>query len=162
MKDNDESRPFILDTSALIDFSTWLPLDLNRTFWAKMEESLVEGKWILLDVAVGEIQQDNEGLKSWSKEQKRKGLVKTIEESHKNRAIEINSQYKMIDDTTARSTGDTYILSYAEANNLNMFTREKHRKNNDDLYKIPDVCIALKLKFIRRPRIFLEAIGYRN
>jgi len=162
MNDSDAPKAFVIDTSALIEFSIWLPVDLNKIFWSKMEESLREGKWVLLDIMVDEIRNDNDGLKSWCREQKRKGLVKSMDDSHKNRAVEINGSYRMIDETTGRSSGDTYLIAYAEANKLTIFTREKPRKDAADLYKIPDVCDALKLRYIRRPKIFLEAIGYKN
>jgi len=162
MNDSNPSKVFIIDTSALIDFSLWLPVDLNKVFWSKMEESLKESKWILLDTMVDEVRSNNDGLKSWCQEQKRKGLVKSVDDSHKNRAVEINALYTMIDESSGKSSGDTYLIAYAEANKLTIFTREKPRKNTADLYKIPDVCNALKLKLIRSPRIFLEAIGYKN
>lgn len=162
MKDGNDSNVYVIDTSALIEFSIWLPINLNKVFWSKMEETLREGKWILLDSMIDEILNENDGLKEWCKEQKRKGLAKNLEENHRNRAIDINNLYKMIDDTTGRSSGDTYLIAYAEANSLIVFSREKPRRDSSDLYKIPDVCSALKLKCIRRPKIFLEAIGYKN
>jgi len=162
MKDGNDAQVYVIDTSTLIEFSIWLPISLNKVFWTKIEDALKEGKWILLDTMVDEIRNENDGLKAWCKEQKRKGLVKSIDDSHRNRAIEINNLYKMIDDTTARSTGDTYLIAYAEAYKLTIFTREKPRKNSADLNKIPDVCDALKIKYIRKPKIFLEAIGFKN
>ncbi len=162
MNDTNTSKIFIIDTNALIEFSVWLPIDLNKIFWSRMEESVREGKWVLLDTIVNEVRNDNDGLKSWCQEQKRKGLMKSIDDNHKNRAVEINGSYKMIDETTGRSSGDTYLIAYAEANKLTIFTREKPRRDAADLYKIPDVCDAIKVRYIRRPRVFLEAIGYKN
>lgn len=159
---DDEQEIHVIDTSALIEFSIWLPIDLNKVFWNKIEESLHEGKWILLDIVVDEIRGQNDGLKDWCKQQKQKGFVRQITDDHRNRAVEINAKYKMIDETTGRSTGDTYLIAYAEANKLTIFSREKPRKDPADLYKIPDVCDQLKVKMIRHPRVFFEAIGYKN
>lgn len=158
----DEQEIHVLDTNALIEFSRWLPIDLNKVFWTKLEESLHKGKWILLDIIVDEVKSQNDGLKEWCKHQKQKGFVRPITDDHRNRAVEINAKYKMIDESSGRSTGDTYLIAYAEANKLTIFSREKPRKDPADLYRIPDVCKELNVKRIWQPKIFLEAIGYKN
>ncbi|MEK7144914.1 MAG: DUF4411 family protein [Patescibacteria group bacterium] len=162
MNPSEDKRVYILDTNALIQFSLWLPIDLNKNFWTKFEESLGKGEWVLLDVMVDEIKFGNDGLKKWCDRQKQKGLMRSITDDHRNRGAEINNTYKMIDDVTGKSTGDTYLIAYAESNKLIVFSREAPRKGNGDLYKIPDVCKALKVELIYKPREFLEAIGYRN
>lgn len=80
----------------------------------------------------------------------------------KDRGIEINNTYKMIDETTQKSTVDTYLIAYAEENELVVFSREAFRTSNEELYKIPDVCRVLDIQIIRKPIRFLEAIGFRN
>ena len=162
MNDAEKKRVYILDTNALIQFSVWLPIDLNKNFWGKLEEALEKGEWVLLDVMVGEIKYGNDGLQKWCDVQKKKSLMKNIDDSHRERATEINNAYKMIDETTGKSTGDTYLIAYAEANKLTLFSREAPRKDNSDLYKIPDVCKELNVQLIYKPKEFLEAIGYRN
>ncbi len=79
-------KVYILDTNALIQFSVWLPIDLNKNFWTKLEESLKNGEWILLDVMVGEIRYGNDGLQKWCDAQKKKGLMQSIDDSHRERA----------------------------------------------------------------------------
>ena len=157
-----QEKVYLLDANVLFDLSLWLPMDLNKNFWSKAEEALRDGKWVLLDVIAGEIKFDNDGLKKWCEDQKKKGLVKNIDNVHRSRAVEINNQYKMIDETTQRSTVDTYLIAYAEANGLLVFSREGYRKKPDDLYKIPDVCKALNVKVTRKPREFFDMLGYRN
>lgn len=162
MNETENKTVYVLDTNTLIQFSVWLPIDLNKNFWAKFEEALQNCKWVLLDVMVGEIRYDNDGLKKWCEAQKKKGLMRSIEDSHRERGAEINNTYNMIDETTGKSTGDTYLIAYAEDNNLIVFSREAPRKNGDELYKIPDVCKVLNVPLIYRPKEFLEAIGYKN
>jgi len=156
-----EKRIFLLDTNILINFSVWMPITLNRVFWQKLEEALQSGAWILLDVVVGEVKYD-EDLKKWCSGQVKKGLVKSISDENRNRAVEINNTYKMIDETTQKSTVDTYLIAYAEEHKLVVFSRESQRFNNTDLYKIPDVCDLLKIKNIKKPKAFLEDIGFKN
>lgn len=162
MNDVESKTVYILDTNTLIQFSVWLPIDLNRHFWTKLEEVLKNGGWVLLDVMVGEIRFGNDGLKKWCEAQKKKGLMHSIDDSHRERAAAINNSYKMIDETTGKSTGDTYLIAYAEAKKLTVFSREAQRKNESGLYKIPDVCKVLNVPIIYRPKEFLEAIKYRN
>jgi len=159
---NEYKEKYVLDTNTLIGFSLWLPIDLNKKFWDKMSNSLGKGEWVLLDVVVDEIKAKNDGLKNWCKEQKAKGLVKKIDNDHKERAVKINNDYKMIDETTRRSTGDTFLLAYAEVNNLAVFSRESNRRSEEDLYKIPDVCDKLNIKYTRSPKMFLQFIGWKN
>mgnify|MGYP001607131821 CR=1 FL=1 len=162
MTTSQEKRVYVLDANILFGFSLWIPRYLNKIFWTKLEESLQNGEWILLDVVVGEIKYDNGGLKKWCEEQRKKSLIKIISDNHKNRGVEINTIYKMVDETTQKSTVDTYLIAYAEANKLVVFSREAYRTNNEDLYKIPDVCKVLSIQMIRDPKEFIEAIGYKN
>jgi hypothetical protein len=157
-----QKRKYILDANVLFGFSLWLPIELNREFWATLEESLRRGDWVLLDVVVGEVKFDNGGLKKWCEKQSKNGLVKNISDDHKNRAIEINNTYKMIDEFTQKSTVDTFLIAYAEEQKLVVFSREGRRINENGLYKIPDVCDILKIQVTRSPKVFLEAIGYKS
>lgn len=155
-------RIYILDANILFGFSLWIPIDLNKNFWTKLEESLQNGDWILLDIVVDEIKYDNDGLKAWCKKQGKRDFIKRINEDHRNRGIEINNTYKMIDETTQKSTIDTYLIAYAEANELVVFSREGFRTSKTDLYKIPDVCKALNIEMTRMPKDFLGVIGFKN
>ena len=151
---------FLVDTNVLIGFSLWIPIPLNGGFWNKLEEALKNDKWVLVDVVVKEIKY-NSDLEKWCKKQENKGLVKKICDDNKYKAIKINNQYKMIDEVTHKSTVDTYLIAYAEANNLGIFSRESPRANSTDLYKIPDVCDKLKIERIKQPMVFFKKIGFK-
>lgn len=161
MNASPQKKIYVLDTNILIGFYQWIPIDLNKNFWTKFEESLKKGEWVLLDVVVDEIKFEND-LKKWCVEQKKNSLVKNIDENCRNRGVEINNAYKMIDEATQNSTADTYLIAYAEANNLVIFSREGRRTKDTDLYKIPDVCDILKIEVIRNPIVFLRTIGFKN
>lgn len=154
-------KTYVIDTNVLIEFSIWIPISLNNYFWSKLEDALKNGEWILLDVVVDEILYMPE-LKKWCQRQKHAGFVKSITDDNRNRAVEINSLYPMIDKNTAKSTVDTYLIAYAEASGLTIFSRESPRKSVSDVYKIPDTCTALKVDRIARPEPFLTAIGFKN
>lgn len=159
MNEEVEKTKYILDTNILIGFAVWCPISLNKTFWDKLAQSLSDGDWILLDVVVGEVLYDIE-LKKWFKEQDRKGLVKSVRDEDRERAIEINNIYEMIDEETQKSTVDTYIVAFAEANKLGIFSQESPRRMSTEPYKIPDVCDELKIKRIKKPVVFLKGIGF--
>lgn len=161
MNNQTEKEVYLVDTSFLLDFALWIPLDLNNYFWSHLQTALKNGTWILLDVVMNEIRSKGP-LKSWCENQKRNGLVIAISESDKNRGVAINNTYPMIDQATGRSETDTYLIAYAEANGLTVVSRESYRENNTELHKIPDVCAALKISLIRQPRAFLERIGFCN
>jgi hypothetical protein len=152
---------YVLDTNVLIGLSLWLPISLNGAFWERLGESLENGDWVLLDAVVGEIKY-NQDLIKWCKDQQKKGLVSIVTDDHKNRGVEINNLYKMIDDVTQKSTVDTYLVAYAEEKGFAVFSRESPRENSTKLYKIPDVCTILKIQRINKPEKFMQEIGYTN
>lgn len=156
-----ESATYILDTNILIGFALWRPIPMSTSFWDRMSETLAEGKWILLNEVVDEIKY-NKPLEKWCRQQKSQGLITNLPDECRYRGFEINGDYSMIDLATGGSTVDTYIIAYAELNKVRIFTRESHRDSNkpDALYKIPDVCDKLKIKFTRKPETFLRDIDF--
>lgn len=152
---------YLVDTNVLIEFSLWksMSLNLNNEFWSKLSDALKIGNWVLLDVVVKEVLYDND-LITWFKELNKKGLITKLKDENRERAVEINNLYKMIDETNGKSEVDTFLIAYAEANNLGIFSRESPRKSTDDLYKIPDVCQILNIKRVSKPRVFLKEIGF--
>ena len=161
MNNNPSTTKYVMDTSMLIGFSRWIPISLNRSFWGVLEKSLQDSKWVLLDVVVNEIKSNNP-LVDWCKKQKVNGLVTNISDDDKNGGIKINNDYPMIDQITFKSETDTYIVAHALNNKMGVFSAEMEKLPNESLYKIPDVCKKLNVKFIYRPKDFLESIDFRN
>lgn len=158
MTEEGLTKKYLLDTNVLVELDRWIPSDLNPEFWTTLEEALGEGKWVLLDIVVKEIIHPKP-LVAWCQRQKSKGYVSKVEDAQKERGVEINTSYPMIDEVTRRSETDTYLIAYAETYNLIVFSREGKRKLSEILLKIPDVCLALGIPFIREPREFYEHIG---
>lgn len=155
---------YLVDTNVLIDLSLWKPMSLNFNdeFWVKLKDALKGGDWILLDVVVNEVRFDHDKnlLIKWLKDLNKEGLVTKLDDNYRNRGIEINNEYKMIDGSTGKSEVDTYLIAYAEANHLGIFSRESFRKKATDLYKIPDVCKTLNIERVNKPKAFLKDIGF--
>jgi hypothetical protein len=164
MTDNQTKIKYLVDANVLIDLSLWKPISLNwnNEFWLKLSKALEFGDWVLLDVVVKEVKydHDNNSLIKWLKELNKSGLITKLENEYRVRGVEINNQYRMIDATTGKSEVDTYLIAFAEANNLGIFSRESFRKNIADLYKIPDVCQILNIKRVNKPKAFFKEIGF--
>jgi hypothetical protein len=164
MRNIPEKTKYLLDTNVLIGFALWKPiaLNFNNNFWSKLSETLSKDDWVLLNVVVDEINKgySNSELKRWCEKQKRSGFMRKLSDQNKNRGIEINNKYEMIDQYTQKSKIDTYLIAYAEEQGLGIFSRESYRKNSNFLYKIPDVCDKLKIKRLRKPKAFLTEIGF--
>ena len=161
MTDSRKIQVYVVDTNILINFSVWIPIKLNKFFWSFMEDSLKDGKWVLLDIVVNEIQFDID-LVAWCQKQKRNGLVRKISIDDRKRGIEINRDHPMIDQATMKSETDTYLIAYAERNAMVVFSREGFKKPTETLFKIPDVCKILKIFCFKKPQKYLDAIGFSN
>ncbi len=154
------TEQYILDTNVLVGFSHWLPMEYHPDFWKKLRQALEDGKWILLEEVIDEVKYP-EDLKKWCKAAKSAKLTVKLSEEEYFRAVEINNLYPMIDQDTFKSTVDTQIIALAESRGFSVFSQESKRIDEAKPHKIPDVCILLKLKCIKRIKIFLKNIGYR-
>lgn len=151
---------YIVDANFLINFHKWMPRSQFPAFWQELERTLQEGKWILLDVVVSEV--DREGpMKQWCTKQKQAGFVMKVTDTDKLAGAEINNLYSMIDANSGRSTTDTYIIAHARANGYGVVSDESPRINDTKPYKIPDVCDALRIPRMRKPEVFYRRMEIR-
>lgn len=159
---NNKNCKYVLDTNVLIRFAFWCPIKYNSSFWVELEKLLLKREVILLDVVFKEIQTSDKVFKRWLKKQKDGGLITKVDDSVRNKALEINNKYNIIDSETHKSTGDTYIIAYAVLNNLAVFTEESRKRPYHKLNKIPDVCNFLKVNYTRKPVVFMNDLGFKN
>jgi hypothetical protein len=152
---NTEQKGFkyVIDTNYLIGFSIWLPVTYNENFWNNLEILVESGKVLILDVVANEVTRKGD-LKTWCKKLKQKNLLTSIENTDRNRAIEINNLYPMIDETSGNSEVDTYIVAFSERTSHTLLSREAPRKSSNVPFKIPDVCNKLNINTIRWPEDF--------
>jgi hypothetical protein len=151
---------YIVDANFLINFHKWMPRSVFPAFWQELERTLQEGKWILLDVVVAEVNREGP-MKQWCNKQKQAGLVMKVTDADKLEAAQINGQYPMIDANSGRSTTDTYIIAHAKANGYGIVSDESPRVREGDLHKIPDVCDALKIPRRKRADVFYREMGIK-
>ena len=150
------SNQYVIDTNILISFRIFTPMNIHKTFWNRMTDAVKQGKLIFIQDVAEECK--DPFLKLWLKTVS--NSVTRIDDNLRNRAIEINNQYPMIDrtSTTIKSQADPVIIAFAEKNKDIVFSHEKNRKKDDDLYKIPDVCEILKIRCVRWPDKVLPKI----
>jgi len=161
MNDSEQNRIFVLDTNILIEMNRWIPLGLCPEFWQLLGQALHDKKWVLLDIVVKEVGFP-QTLVDWCKKQKDAGLVTEIEDSHRQRGVEINGLYKMIDEASGKSESDTYLIAYAEISGMVVLSREGPKKPAETLFKVPDVCGKLNIPCSREPGEFYRKIGFTS
>ena len=154
-----KEQSMVLDTNFLIKFNEWLPQKLYPDFWQQLEDSLIAGKWLLLDVVVKEVHGKKSPLCRWLKRQSDNNRVSIVSDEEKIRGMVINNSYQVMDDVSRKSETDLYIISYAEKNKLAVVTYERKKNPDELLNKIPDVCDKMRIKCFRRPLQFYERIG---
>ncbi|MBP9717342.1 MAG: DUF4411 family protein [Candidatus Pacebacteria bacterium] len=149
---------YIVDANFLINFNKWMPRSTFPEFWQELERTLQEGKWVLLDVVVSEVNREGP-MRQWCNKQMQAGLVAKVTDTDKIAGAQINNQYTMIDANSGRSTNDTYIIAHAKSNGYGVVSDETPRVSDSKPYKIPDVCEALKIPRLRKPEVFYRHIG---
>jgi predicted nucleic acid-binding protein len=157
-RESHNDTVYIVDANFLINFHKWMPRSLFPAFWQELEQTLQEGRWVLLDVVVSEVTREGP-MKRWCKKQEQAGLVAKVTDTDKLAGAEINNQYPMIDANSGRSTNDTYIIAHAKANGYGVASAEVPRINDSKPYKIPDVCEELKIPRIRKAEVLYKRLG---
>lgn len=154
---------YVLDTNVLIDFAIWHPIPLSSVFWDCLAVNLDRKNWVLLDEVMWEIEGKYQPvLAKWCRDAEAAGNVQKVSDINRNRGVEINKRYPIIDTKSNKSIVDTRLVAFAEEHGLIVFTREAHKENTTALNKIPDVCDALHIEWTREPEVFLNAMGYSN
>lgn len=158
------TKKYVLDTNILINLKVFLPPSKFGLFYKKLFITIESKKVILLDCVYEELKRgQNKELNSFLADCKNNGLIENTT-SLIEKSVEINDKYKMIDEISKKSQADPVILAYCNQDNINniLLTREGYKKLSDELYKIPDVCKELNIKYDRKMNNFYEHIDYKE
>ncbi len=157
-------KKYILDTNILINLKVFLPPSKFKLFYEKLFTATENKKVVLLDCVYGELKKgSNQELDSFLEDCKKNALVEATIHLIQNSA-EINDKYPMIDQVSKKSEADPVIIAYCNqdpASNI-LLTREGYRRGVSELYKIPDVCKEMGIKFERSMNKFYEHIEYKE
>jgi hypothetical protein len=116
------------------------------SFWKKMETSIREGIMISPDIVLNELKRKEDELYEWAKSQEKLfvPLSTEIQEIHTDI---INAYPKLIDSSKNRSMCDPWVIALAQVQGCKVVTEES--RGSEKRPKIPDVCDALGIKFLR-------------
>ncbi len=63
---SDSNRIYLIDTNSIITpFKTYYPFDFAQKFWIQLEEKIVSGDIVILDVVYDELKKGDDELKEW-------------------------------------------------------------------------------------------------
>ena len=166
MNQNSHSKKYVLDTNIFSNLEIYLPPNMFVRFYEIFFEAIKSKKVILLDCVYLELKKYKNGdreLRNFLKKCYVNKLI--ISTDHLlNRSAEINDKYSMIDEINRKSNADPIIIAFCEQDKSNnvLLTREGWRKNNQELFKIPDVCKILNITFNRNLETFYQHINYNE
>ncbi len=164
---------YVVDANILINFGTYTPRNVHKTFWSRMEEAVDDGKMIIIKEVADECSIGD--IEIWLDEQSKAGRIVEVEQEILARAAVIDKKYHIVTEELNRKTGmtviksaaDPVIIAYAENKKHIVFTREvpRRRKKGEPLVfskerpgKIPDVCNKLGVTCFRSPAKVLKKV----
>ncbi len=140
------------------------PLDIAVSFWAKVRQLAFEGKIISIDKVKDELFDKNDALETWCKTNLPGDFFKNTDEvldayTHViGWAVSKSGQYKpaALNEFLDSKEADAFIIAFALHDNANriIVTHEVAAPNILKKIKIPDVCNALKVRYVNTMEMF--------
>jgi len=156
---------YVIDTNALIDlYRRWYSRDIFPTLWGKFEALISQGLVISSLQVFKEIEQKDDELLKWAKEEKE--MFKDLDERQDRYMREIMSNpipgfnLGLVNVRKFKSVADPFVIALARAKRWTVITSEKYvninPKNPDARPRIPNVCKHYGLKWSSLPDFFRE------
>jgi hypothetical protein len=147
---------YSLDSSALIDGFEDYPPQVFRTLWQRMHYLSLTGTLVASEEVLRDLEKKDDGPPyQWLKE--RPHMIMPIEEEIQLRMRAImRSHPRLVNTQKGRSASDPWVIALAMANDGAVVSSEKHRTNNRQRPKIPDVCDALGIPHLRIADVFVR------
>lgn len=159
---------FAIDTNVIIEW--WkisYPKDYFPSFWDWFKEKLVSGDIILCECVYKEVSAGQDSLSIWLKSCVISNNI-TVESDASNNVIQryaevINSAnnnklYKPSALTEFANVADGWLIAHAKANNYVVVTNETFDSNCKKRVKIPNICVALNVQYIKGSDIFKDLV----
>jgi len=152
---------YLIDSNVLLSpYYLYYPPDLAPGFWKQMKKHIENGKIVLLDLVIKEIDAKDDGLSDWLNELKIKRLIRydkdemTVCFSAINRYIG-ECGYYMTDKALTEwnyPSADPWLIAAAHLYGYNLVTLETPSQNLGDGYtrrkaKIPDFCDQFDFRY---------------
>ncbi|MBN9160901.1 MAG: hypothetical protein BGO98_33775 [Myxococcales bacterium 68-20] len=139
---------YMLDSSVLIEaYQRNYPMDVNETFWVKLDALIVEGHACMPDEVYREIEKKADALFDWCSDRK-DHLVMPIDVAEQVAVAEVlKAHARLVDTKKGRSMGDPWVIAFAKVHGATVVT-EEHLTRNLAAPRIPDVCAAMGIDCI--------------
>lgn len=158
---------YVLDSNFFIQAhrSTY-PLDIAFSFWNKIKQLAHDGRIISIDKVKGEIYDKNDALEEWCKANLPLDFFKDTDSVMHHYgvvstwAISRSNHYtpQALNEFLDAEEADAFIIAFAlaDAGNRIIVTQEISAPGSKSKIKIPDVCMALNMKYTNSMDMFRQ------
>lgn len=146
---------YSLDTSAILDgWRKYYPPDVFPLVWTKLDDLINQRLLIATEEVLVELEKKDDQVYKWAKE--REHMFYPINDEIQLVVTEILRDHrKLIDERKNRSGADPFVIALAKIENCAVITGERP-SNSLNRPHIPDVCIALGIRWLNMLQLFRE------
>lgn len=150
---------YSVDTNVLIDaWREWYAPTSHPTFWERLEQLAIQGKLKISDAVLWELEEvEDDTLTAWCKERENILCYPSVAELQR-RVGRLGSQYPNFVNQKlgTKNFADPFVVALAQMHpGCSVVTHEKGTGNLNGP-RIPDVCKAEDIRFMRLPRLVRE------
>ena len=156
---------YCVDTSFLLD--AWrrkYPPDHFPPFWEYLDRLILNGDMKAPEEVYYDLEKKDDEVLGWAKDRKKALFVPIDYETQQEVSAMLERFEFLVNQRTGRSSSDPWVIALAKINSSTVITNEGlSAKPNPQKPKIPDVCVALgvryidTLKFIKEERIVFNS-----
>lgn len=144
---------YIFDTNIFIRSKNEMPMDIWPTFWERFREMVNSGEIYTSITVKDEIDKGKDELTEWLKQNASKSFYLNLDAdvmaqyTLTQNWARSNSIYTQAALNTFANVADAYLVATAAAKQLTLVTYEGSNPNSKKRVMIPDVCIALGVRY---------------
>jgi hypothetical protein len=149
---------YSFDSSAFINpFRRYYPQDLFPKFWDEVARRIAAGEIIASEVVRDEIDEKDDQLKKWVREQS--GLFVPVDEAQQDEVAAIMGRFPTwVDVESSKNNADPFVIALAKVQGLTVVQDEGN--GSDQHPKIPHVCRQFGVRPLKVVE-FIREIGLR-
>lgn len=137
---------YVFDSNVFISLQRGQPRDIYPVVWNKIDELIEKGVVISSKEVYEELSLGDDALVEWANSKKDMFLPSEVVIQEKVREI-LLSHRGLVEGGKKMNSADPFVIAIAMERNGIVVTEEKP-SNNNDVPKIPDVCVAYGIKLI--------------
>lgn len=146
---------YSVDTSALMDgWVRYYPKDVFPRIWDAIDELIDQEILIASSEVLRELEKQEDDLTAWALD--RKHMFVPIDDDIQVAVTEILRDFpRLVDTRRDRSSGDPWVIALARVRNCSVLTGERSTTQLDKP-NIPDVCVALGIRYVNMLQLFRD------